>query len=418
MPKETNIGMSKGELVVKEAYISDAEGNKIEKSSSFITLLTDVHPLAPNSSPFVAFTLGSRFKDFYEYKIENDQLDLSVRKLKGFVNENVSKFKFSKYSYTVPADEKTKAKKNYKDKILDIHYAYYLPQKDDSSDKKKIPLLLWFHGLSEGGSNPLMPLMGIEGANLAGDKIQAYFEDGLALLIPQSPTSWLETTEKVPGGRMWAPVDKDGYIDTVKKPVTKLINKIPFTDMSDGSKEEKNPYAATSFYTEPIKTILFRFLAENPQIDRDRIYVGGASAGGYMTMNMMIQSGELFAAAFPVCEYYLDNKITDSQIKNLSEKPLWFTYAKNDTTVNPLKNSVPTIQRLKDAGASNLHASIFENVEDSSGKIFNDHDIDEDDENYGKAYEYSGHYSWIYLLNDECEENGLKFFEWLSRQKK
>ena len=86
MPKETNIGMSKGELVVKEAYISDAEGNKIEKSSSFITLLTDVHPLAPNSSPFVAFTLGSRFKDFYEYKIENDQLDLSVRKLKGFVN--------------------------------------------------------------------------------------------------------------------------------------------------------------------------------------------------------------------------------------------------------------------------------------------------------------------------------------------
>ena len=34
------------------------------------------------------------------------------------------------------------------------------------------------------------------------------------------------------------------------------------------------------------------FLKKHPEIDRDRIYVGGCSAGGYMTMNMMITSSQ------------------------------------------------------------------------------------------------------------------------------
>ena len=135
-------------------------------------------------------------------------------------------------------------------------------------------------------------------------------------------------------------------------------------------------------------------------------------------MNMLIQHPEIFAAAFPICEYYLDSKITNSQIKNLAEKPLWFTYAENDETVNPKKNCVPTIQRLKDAGAKNLHVSVFRNVVDMTGKYPLNRSADKDDDDFGLPYEYSGHESWIYVFNDECKENGISLFEWLSEQKK
>ena len=64
----------------------------------------------------------------------------------------------------------------------------------------------------------------------------------------------------------------------------------------------------------------------------------------------MIQHPEIFAAAFPTCEYYLDSKISNKQIKELAKKPLWFTYAENDKTVKPKNNCIPTIERLREAG--------------------------------------------------------------------
>ena len=159
-------------------------------------------------------------------------------------------------------------------------------------------------------------------------------------------------------------------------------------------------------------------MAEHPEIDRDRIYVGGCSAGGYMTMNMLIQCPELFAAGFPICEFYLDSKIIDSQIKSLAEKPLWFTYALNDESVNPEKNSIATIARLRDAEAKNLHVSEFRSVVDMSGQFLLKRDADKDDDEYGLPYEYEGHASWIYVLNDACKDKDGTLFDWLSHQKR
>ena len=137
-----------------------------------------------------------------------------------------------------------------------------------------------------------------------------------------------------------------------------------------------------------------------------------------MTMNMMIQHPELFAAAFPTCEYYLDSKISKSQIKMLAEKPMWFTYAENDETVKPSNNCVPTIKRLKEEGARNLKVSKFSGVFDLSGTVLKDRNAKEGDRHYGEPYEYEGHASWIYVLNDQCkDENGLSLFDWLSRQR-
>lgn len=412
-PKGTTVGMPKNELTITDTFVSDALGNRSDEPNDFITILTDVHPEAENSSPFVTIILESRFYNYYGYKISNKELGLSITNLKGFVNKDVARFKTGKFSYVFPATAEEKAKPRYEEKTLTIPYASYVPK---VKKKKKIPLILWFHGMGEGGQNPYQVLLGTKSSALATDKIQKYFADGAAVLLPQCPTGWLETTEESSiGVRYWEIIDKDSVIDKIKNPISNFLNKILVID--DTPKEEKTPFAAVSYYTEPVKKLLFTFLAEYPEIDRERIYVGGCSAGGYMTMNMMIQNPELFAAAFPICEYYLDSKITESQIKMLAEKPFWFTYAKNDGIVNPEKNSIPTINRLRLEGAGNVHVSEFENVVDTSGKYLLKRDADADDDEFGLPYEYNGHYSWIYALNDECRESGVSLFEWLSRQK-
>ena len=286
---------------------------------------------------------------------------------------------------------------------------YYFPpeKKGSSADREKIPLILWFHTIGESGNNPYLAIMGTKATALAEEGIQKYFENGAVILAPQCPTGWLETTEQSQLGiRYWAPVDIDGSVNKVTKPIQNFFDRLRSREIQE---KETKPFAAISYYTAPVTALLKEFLEKHPEIDRNRIYVGGASAGGYMVMNMMIQHPELFAAAFPTCEYYLDSKITNDQIKALSEKPLWFTYAENDETVKPSNNCIPTIRRLKDAGAKNLKVSEFSRVIDLSKTVRSDSD---------EPYEYEGHASWIYVLNNQCtDENGLSLFEWLSRQR-
>ena len=409
-PKNANTGIVKSELTIVEAFSSDFGGNKITTPSQFITLLTDVYPNSENSSPFVSIILGERFKDYYGYKITNKSIGITIQKVNGFVNEKVTKFETSNFDYTFPTSDEEKAAPKYREENITFPYAYYIPQ-----NSKKVPLILWFHGMGESGKNIYQVLLGTKSTALADEKIQGYFKNGVAILAPQCPTGWLETTEKGPGGaRLWAPVDKDAPMDKIKKPIKNLLEN--FFVFDDEPKKEKIPFAAVSYYTEPVKKLLFKFLAEHPEIDKKRIYVGGCSAGGYMTMNMILQNSELFAAAFPICEYYLDSKITNAQIKMLSEKPLWFTYALNDETVNPEKNSIATIKRLKEVGAKNLHVSEFRNVVDLTGKYLLNRAATKDDDEYGLPYEYDGHYSWIYVLNDDCKDNETKLFKWLNEQ--
>ena len=72
-------------------------------------------------------------------------------------------------------------------------------------------------------------------------------------------------------------------------------------------------------------------MAANPAIDTDRIYIGGCSNGGYMTMEMVITYPDYFAAAYPICEAYADNAITDEQLERVKNLPIWFIYAEDDS---------------------------------------------------------------------------------------
>lgn len=127
-----------------------------------------------------------------------------------------------------------------------------------------------------------------------------------------------------------------------------------------------------------------------------------------MTLNMMIQYPDFFAAAFPVCEAFPDGRLSSSDIKKLAGKPLWFVVSKSDTTIEPENYTFPTVKRLEEAGAKNLHHTYFEKVLDTSGSFLNN--------DKSGPYEYDGHESWIYVFNDEVSDGSLSLFSWLARQ--
>ena len=300
-------------------------------------------------------------------------------------------------------------------KEITMSYACWEPE----SHAEGTPLIVWLHGISGGGQDPYVPILDAKAVSLISPQIQQYFTNGASVLIPQCPSGWFETTTKGAFGmHVWEPVDVNGTVEKITKPVSAFLGKVFSFAKSD--KKETQPDAAVSYYTGALKELIDSYTALRPYIDKKRIYIAGYSAGGYMVMNMCIQYPGYFAAAVPVCEAYLNSKITNDQIEFLAKQPFWFVYAKNDGTIKPGANSIPTITRLHNAGAENLHSSVFDDVHDTSGlyKIESDDD-DDDDEKESKEklpFQYPGHFSWTYVLNDQCRENDVSLFTWLAEQ--
>lgn len=215
-------------------------------------------------------------------------------------------------------------------------------------DGKKNPLVIWLHGMGEGGTDVSIELMGNEVVALIRDGIQSHFtteggEGGAYVLAVQCPTMWMDTARGFDSG------------------------------------------SYPSLYSDVLKSCIDHYLAQNPDVDPHRIYIGGCSNGGYMTMNMVLRNPGFFAAAYPTCEAYADKNISDVQISQLAKENLWIVQSYDDTTVNPKEYCIPTYKRLMDAGAKNVWMSMFENVTgtDTPGKRL------------------MGHFSWVYVFNDQ-----------------
>ena len=115
-------------------------------------------------------------------------------------------------------------------------------------------------------------------------------------------------------------------------------------------------------------------------------------------------------AASQSCEAFQDQYITDDQINAIKDMPIWFTYAKNDGTVDPTLCVEPTVARLLAAGANNIHVSVFDDVHDTTGRFSNED---------GTPYQYD----WTLVMdlfdNNECyDENGVNLWQWMSVQTK
>lgn len=223
------------------------------------------------------------------------------------------------------------------------------------NDSVKNPLIIWLHGLGEGGTDIDFALLGNEVTALTTENennIQKYFKDdksaGAYVLAVQTPTLWMD--------------DGNGNMNNIE---------------GEGKQ--------SSLYTEALFNTIKHVVENNADIDLSRIYVGGCSNGGYMTMDLMFEHGDYFAAYYPLCEGYLDSRISDEMIEATKNYNVWFTCAENDTTLPVANYTVPTYYRYLQAGANNMHLTLKSGVTGEFGD------------------EYIGHFVWVSAFNDDIK---------------
>lgn len=344
------------ELTVLEAYTCDQCGDP-SGDSNYIALELAYDPGTP--APMISSQMG-RVRTFCEYY----DLIVSVREDAGLLTADGAKVT----ELIVPGrlDMRDASFHQLENVSLDgsytgsdgitLTYVTYSPK----ADGKRHPLVIWLHGGGEGGTDVRSVIYGNEVTALFGEEFQNVM-GGAYVLMPQSPTMWME--------------------------------------------QEENGHG--SVYRETLMELIQDYVNHNPHIDPNRIYVGGCSNGGFMTIDLLLHYPDYFAAAYPICGVYDNENIADDQLKALSCVPMWFICAENDPVVNS-KDFMEIAHRLRNAGAE-VHISLFEDVHDTSGQ-YKDAD--------GSPHQYIGHWSWIWFFNNECVDGDLNMWQWMARQKK
>ena len=252
-----------------------------------------------------------------------------------------------------------------------MSYASYSPK----NRKDKAPLIIWLHGGGEGGMDPTVPLLGNKAANYAGTAIQTIF-DGAFVLVPQCPGAWMHNAQGV------------------------------------GTQGKEN-----DVYNEELMALIKNYVSNNPSIDPNRIYVGGCSNGGYMALKLILLYPDYFAAGYISSLAYRSQYIADADIQKIKNVPMWFVHSKDDATTNPDLTVVPVFDRLKSAGAKNIHFTYYDHVNDITNQYG------------GNGFQYNGHWSWVYLHENlprtDLDGSAVKLngkpvtiMEWMAAQKK
>lgn len=84
---------------------------------------------------------------------------------------------------------------------LTLHFAAYEPE--TLSGDEKNPLIIWLHGMGEGGKDPDIAILGNEVSALAKDEIQSHFSSGYQtgayVLVVQTETYWMDEGDYTSG---------------------------------------------------------------------------------------------------------------------------------------------------------------------------------------------------------------------------
>ncbi len=376
---------------VVSAYISDEKGNRVTGNSKNITLELKYTPTMEEASPlaFNILLMKNEFSEM-EYKV-------SLKPDKYLKSHDGGKILFLQTNKTCETAhiklvvDDFVHNNDFEYNSIKLKYAYYKP---DNLHKK--PVIVWLHGMGEGGTDTEV-LFANKISNLATNEIQKLFgESGAYVLAPQTNTFWM---------------DVDGS--------SKMNVDVPDSD-------------GESFYTKALFELINHFVNNNSDIDTSKIYVGGCSNGGYMTVKLLVDYPNYFAAAFPICAAYAVKWLNDERIANLKLAPIWFTQSKDDVVVSVCKTEgqgftgkiiydengdfIPVdeytngiFNRIKDSG--NKYYSLYDSVTDDSGLYLDDNN---------NPYKYNGHFSWVYALKNDCvkviDGKETTLFEWLGKQ--
>ena len=214
------------------------------------------------------------------------------------------------------------------------------------------PLVVWLHGGGEGASLPdgyydnETTLRANRGAlGFTTDEGPEIF-GGAYVVAPQSTSAWLE--------------DGDRFAPQIRRVIAEVVR--------------------------------------DHDVDRDRIYVVGASNGGYMTLKMEVEYPRLFAAAVPICavvDSFRDQPpvISEKELRAI-RTPTWLVTSLDDQTVPPEPNTVRAAELIPDALVTLYDEVTWE------GDTF------------------PGHWSWIYVARNDPRKHGTSIWEWMARQRR
>ena len=172
-----------------------------------------------------------------------------------------------------------------------------------SYGKVKVPLFIWLHGSGERGDDNVTQLIHIV-PYLASDITQSKYP--CVVVAPQCPKE-----------EYWAPDKRSEWV---------IINGAAVTPPMIGVIQ------------------LIDKLLKDPNIDQNRIYIGGLSMGGFGTLDLLSRRPELFAGAVPIC-----GGADLGKAVRYKDVPLWIFHGAKDTTVPP-QFSRDLVDLLKKAG--------------------------------------------------------------------
>ena len=322
---EVPAAQAAGKRTVVYTYASDENGNRKE-DGAHLTLVLAVSPVNSLGSGIQYLRMGNRASNVwidYGVTVVHGKTGSTWNQEKGRIRPIVDEFDLSG-TFTHAGTTLT--------------YGAFSPKKLTN----KAPLIIWLHGGGEGGTDPTIALMGNKAFNYASPEIQTLFGEGAFVLVPQTPTFWMNAGEGMTRGQ------------------------------------------TNDIYNAAVFALIEDFVAKNPQVDPARIYVGGCSNGGYMSLKLILEHPSYFAAGYISALAYNNEFVSDAQVQSLKQTPIWFVHSKDDRTTKPEETVVPLYHRLKQAGAKNVILSYYDNVTDVTG-FFG-----------GKDFHYNGHWSWVY----------------------
>ena len=346
-----------GKREISYAYVSDASGERTEEGT-YVTLVLTVSPVMSLDSPIQYMRVGNRGGNLWiDYQLT-------------VVNISTGKLWNEESGRSRPIVDDFNLDGRFTHENTTLTYASFKPE----TSTEKAPLIIWLHGGGEGGTDPTIALMGNKAFNYASSEIQVLF-DGAYVLVPQAPTYWMQSANGTTRGQ------------------------------------------ESDIFHEALFELIEDFVAKNPGIDPDRVYVGGCSNGGYMSLKLILEHPDYFAAGYISALAYRNDFVSEDQIKEIKDVPIWFVHSKDDGVTKPEETVVPLYDRLIKAGAKNTHFTYYDHVSDITGFYG------------GKDYRYSGHWSWIYvhenLARTELDGSPVKvkgrpvsIMEWMAAQSK
>lgn len=230
----------------------------------------------------------------------------------------------------------------------DMQYSLYTPNIDD----KKHPLIVCLHGAGEGGHHHSHILADRMATCWLEQRYQRLLNQPY-ILAPQCPDFWLDE------------LTLDGKI-----------------------------YRGSRDYTADLLALIEYIITQHQHIDLQRIYIVGASMGGWQGLKLLATKPSLFAAGLIACPAKI---LDDSLLDKLSRTPIWLIHSRLDEVI-PISNSQYIKNYLTRKGNNNVKLTYYKKV------IINQQPI-------------NPHAVFLYLYQNRPRSQGETTFQWLIQQK-